>query len=44
MRKNMEEEIRAQLEANMAMIGSNATTWEERVRRLSDIKFQFTMT
>jgi len=39
----MEEEIRAQLEANMAMIGSNATTWEERVRRLSDNKSQYIM-
>lgn len=27
----MEEEIRAQLEANMAMIGSSSATWEERV-------------
>ena len=31
MKKNMEEEIRAQLEANMAVIGSNSATWEERV-------------
>lgn len=31
MRKDMEEEIRAQLEANMAVIGSNNETWEERV-------------
>ncbi|XP_067934246.1 kinesin-like protein KIF28 [Watersipora subatra] len=33
MKKDMEEEIRAQLEANMAVIGSNSATWEERLKQ-----------
>lgn len=31
MKKSMEADIRAQLEANMAMMNNNASTWEERV-------------
>lgn len=31
MRKNMEADIRAQLEANMALLGQNSESWDQRV-------------
>ena len=31
MKKTMEADIRAQLEANMAMMNNNAESWEQRV-------------
>lgn len=36
MRKNMENDIRAQLEANMAMMATSSETWEERLKKAQE--------
>lgn len=41
MRKQMEEDIRAQLMANQAMIAENAQSWDDKVCS-SNVKFTLT--
>ena len=42
MRKDMEEEIRAQLEANQMLLQDNSQTWESKVRGHFYRKINFT--
>ena len=42
MRKDMEEEIRAQLEANQMLLQDNSQTWESKVRGHFYRKIKFT--